>query len=104
MIPFMSGMFVWSMGSSIAAALLGALNIVRAGRSDDTTLAAITTVGTVAWVFVALAFGKSIGNLLDPRALGHAITATVLAIFGALTLRRGFRAKRHVHQSVEICA
>jgi hypothetical protein len=102
-IPFMSGMFVWSMGSSLAAGLLGALNIVRAGRSADTTLAAITVAGTAAWMVLALAFGQSIGNLLDPRPLGHAIIAGVLVVFGGMTLRRGIRreqqARRNSHTS-----
>src|SRR5437773_3840563 len=35
----MSGIFIWSLGSSLAAALLGTLNVVRAGRPDDKPLA-----------------------------------------------------------------
>jgi hypothetical protein len=37
-----SGIFIWSLGSSLAAALLATLNIVRTGRPDDKTLAIIT--------------------------------------------------------------
>jgi hypothetical protein len=99
-IPFMSGMFVWSMGSSLAAGLLGALNIVRAGRSADTTLAAITLVGTASWMVLALAFGQSIGNLLDPRALGHAIIASVLVVFGGITLRRASRREQQARRNI----
>ncbi len=33
----MSGIFIWSLGSALAAGLLGALNIVRAGRPEDKT-------------------------------------------------------------------
>ncbi len=78
----MSDVFIWSLGSSLAAALLGALNIVRAGRHHDRTLAIITTIGTACWMFVALAFGISIGNVLDPRPLSHVIISAVLVIFG----------------------
>ncbi len=84
----MSGIFIWSLGSSLAAALLGALNIVRAGRPDDKTLAAITTAGTACWALVAFAFGRSIHNLLDPRPLSHVIISLVLVIFGLITLLR----------------
>jgi Na+/H+-dicarboxylate symporter len=63
----MSGIFIWSLGSSLAAGLLAALNLVRAGRPNDKTLALITMVGTACWALVALGFGISIGNVLDPR-------------------------------------
>jgi hypothetical protein len=85
---FMSGIFIWSMGGALAAALLGVLNVVRAGRPDDKTLAVITAVGTGCWALLALGFGKSIGNLLDPRALSHALISVVLVIFSVITLRR----------------
>ena len=88
----MSGIFIWSLGSSLAAALLGALNIVRAGRPDDKTLATITAVGTACWALLAFGFGKSIGNVLDPRAMVHMVTAVVLVIFSGLTLRRSSNA------------
>jgi hypothetical protein len=38
---------------------------------------------------VAFAFGKSIGNILDPRPLGHVTISIVLVIFSGITLRRG---------------
>lgn len=84
----MSEIFIWSLGSSLAAALLGALNIVRAGRPEDKTLAAITAIGTACWALVTFAFGKSIGNLLDPRPLSHMVISLVLVIFSAVTLGR----------------
>ena len=84
----MSGIFIWSLGSSLAGLLLGALNIVRAGRPEDNTLAAITTIGTACWALVAWAFGISIGNVLDPRPLGHTIISLVLIVFGVVTLLR----------------
>ena len=84
----MSGIFIWSLGAALAAALLGVLNIVRAGRPEDKTIAAITTVGTACWALVAFCFGRSIGNLLDPRPLSHMIISAVLVIFGLVTLLR----------------
>jgi hypothetical protein len=37
---------------------------------------------------VALGFGISIGNVLDPRPLGHVIISIALVIFSGLTLFR----------------
>ena len=84
----MSGIFVWSLGSSLAAFLLAALNIVRAGRPDDKTLALITALGTACWALVAFAFGLSIHHVLDARPLGHVIISIVLIVFSATTLLR----------------
>ncbi len=90
----MSGIFIWSLGSALAAGLLGTLNIVRAGRPQDKTLAAITLIGTACWVPLALSFGVSIGNLFDARTLFHAIVATALTVFSGITLW-GCSAREH---------
>jgi hypothetical protein len=87
--PPMSGIFIWSLGSSLAAGLLAALNLVRAGRPNDKTLALITMIGTACWALVALGFGISIGNVRDPRPLGHVIISVALVIFSGLTLFGG---------------
>jgi len=84
----MSGMFIWSLGAALAGLLLGALNIVRAGRPEDRTLAVITSIGTACWGLVTFGFGKSIGNIFDPRPLGHVIISMVLVIFGLITITR----------------
>lgn len=86
MTEWMSGLFVWSLGSALAAGLLGALNIVRAGRPEDRTLAIITAIGTFCWGLVALGFGKSIGAMADPRVLSHALFSAVLVAFSIRTL------------------
>ena len=85
----MSGIFIWSLGSALAAGLLGTLNIVRAGRPEDKTLATITLIGTACWVPLALSFGVSIGNLFDARAMFHAIVAIALTVFSGITLWGG---------------
>ncbi len=82
----MSGIFIWSLGSALAAALLGVLNLVRAGRPGDRTLALITTIGTGLWAALALAFGISIHNVLDPRPMTHFVVSVVLVVFGARML------------------
>lgn len=84
----MSGIFIWSLGSSLAAALLATLNIVRAGRPDDKPLAVITLVGTACWALVAFGFGVSIHNIMDPRPLGHVVISIILVFFSGVTLWR----------------
>ena len=91
LLPAMSEIWVWSLGAAIAAALLGVLNIVRAGRANDKTIAVITTIGTAIWALLALTFGASIHNLLDPRALFHFVVSAVLVVFGFLTIRNAAR-------------
>jgi hypothetical protein len=84
----LSGIFVWSLGSALAGGLLAALNIVRAGRPQDKTLAAIAGIGTACWALVTLSFGLSIHNVFDPRPLGHVIISIVLVVFSAITFFR----------------
>ena len=80
-------MFVWSLGSSLAIVLLGVLNVLRAKRQDDKALALITAPATACWLILALLFGKSIGNMLDPRVVVNAAVAAFLVAFSAATLR-----------------
>ncbi len=84
--PFMSGLFVWSLGASVAAALAGVLNIVRAARPGDRTVAAIAVAGTASWLMVCLLFAMSIGNFADPRVVGNCVIAIGLVCFGLRTL------------------
>ena len=76
-----SDAFVWSLGSSLAAALLGTLNLVRSGRPADRTLAWICVAGTSCWAGVVLGFGVSIGRVLDPRVLMHMVASAALVVF-----------------------
>ncbi len=79
---------VWALSGSLAALLLAALNLMRVNRPDDRTLALVCVAGSVSWVLVAIGFGVTIGNALDPRALIHAVNAAVLAGFSMRTVAR----------------
>jgi hypothetical protein len=79
-------LLVWSLSGTLAALLLAVLNLMRAERPADRSLALVCVFGSIAWVVVALAFGAAIGNVLDPRALIHAVNAAVLAVFSVRTL------------------
>ena len=87
-LPRMSDIWIWSLGSALAAMVLGALNLLRASREDDRALAWITTLGTACWGLVAVAFGVSIGNMLDPRPLMHAVVSLLLVGYSLATLLR----------------
>lgn len=82
----MSQLFIWSLGAALAAFVLGALNVLRAGRPGDRAVAAIAVIGTFAWMLVALAFGISIHHVLDPRPFSHIVISLVLVIFGVRSL------------------
>jgi hypothetical protein len=80
-------LLVWSLSGTLAGLLLASLNLLRAGRPGDRVLAWVSFTGCLGWIAVALAFGKVSGNLLDVRALTHAINAAVLAV---MSLRTAF--------------
>lgn len=78
---FGTEILIWSLGCSVAAALIAALGLIRLqGRRDDRALALISGLSSLAWVAVGLGFGHAIGNIADPRALWHAGCAAVLAV------------------------
>lgn len=82
-----SNLFVWLLAGGLAAGLIVTINILRHIRPDDYVLARVALVGSVCWIGIAILFGLSIGNVLDPRALAHAIAALGLAFFSFRTSR-----------------
>ncbi len=87
-VPFMSGLFVWSLGAGLTAALAGILNLIRAARPADATIAALATGATAGWLMICLAFGKSIANFADPRVVGNCVIAMALLCFSVGTFAR----------------
>ena len=86
---------VWALSGSVAAILLASINLLRVARPNDQELATISLIGCVAWMCVALGFGKTIGNVADPRAVIHAVNALVLAVMSARTLWNGRDVRHH---------
>jgi len=76
-----SPLFVWSLSGVLAAGMIVALNVLRHIRPGDQVIARIALVGSVCWIGIAILFGTSIGNVLDPRALLHAIAGAGLSYF-----------------------
>jgi hypothetical protein len=60
---------LWSLSDSLFILLLGALNLVRAGRPGDTTLAWICLVAGLCHIASTLRFGTLIGNFFDFRVV-----------------------------------
>jgi len=60
---------LWSLSASLFVFLLGTLNLVRAGRPKDTTLAWICLVAGLCHIASTLRFGVLIGNFFDFRVV-----------------------------------
>jgi hypothetical protein len=87
--PWGTEVFVWSLTAVCYVFLLVFLHVLRINRPHDQPVMVAATVGTVAWLILALWFGAAIGNILDVRALMHAgVSAALLA---TIFLTRGRR-------------
>ncbi len=62
-------MLLWSLCASLFVFLFAALNLIRAGRPEDTTLAWLCLAAGFCWILVSLRFGVLIGNVFDVRPL-----------------------------------
>lgn len=47
----------------------------------------IALTGNLCWISIVLLFGRSIGNMVDPRVLLHGIAAAGLSYFSFKKLR-----------------
>lgn len=83
-----SMLLLWALCASLAALLVGVINLLRAGRPSDRSVAWIALLGSLAWAIAAFTFGALIGNVFDVRALIHGVTALALAVFSMKTLLR----------------
>jgi hypothetical protein len=72
--------FIWSLTASVFVFVLVFLHVLRIVRPADRPVRAAANIVSVAWICLALAFGASVGNIADPRALMHAIVTLGLLI------------------------
>ena len=86
--PMGSLTLVWSLSGSGLAALLAVLNLLRAARPQDRTLAWICAGGCLFWALIGLAFGVAIDHLLDPQVVFHVVVAAALADCSVVTAMR----------------
>jgi uncharacterized membrane protein YfcA len=73
---------LWALCAGALGVLIGALNLLRAGRPDDRSVAWLTVCATACWLVISVAFGILIGNPLDPRVIGFVAIAGGLMYFG----------------------
>jgi len=88
-------LLLWSLCASLFLFLLGTLNFVRAGRTGDSTLGWITLIFNPCQFVSAIAFGRLIQNLYDPRVIGFCIITLVLT---AMSIRTITSAKQLMEQ------
>jgi hypothetical protein len=78
---------LWALSASFAIFLLAAINLLRAGRKEDSALSWISFAGCAVWIGFAVCFGRLIGNMLDFRPLVNLIVTLVLAFFSLRSAR-----------------
>jgi hypothetical protein len=79
-------MLLWSLSASMFIFLLGALNLVRAGRHKDVALCWLCLIGGLGHVASSIRFGVLIGNVFDPRPVIFVIVTLGLCAMCVRTL------------------
>lgn len=74
---------LWALSASVLCVLLGAINLLRANRPQDSALAWICVGGLLCWLATTVTFGRLIGNLLDLRIVIFAVISVGLLAFAA---------------------
>jgi hypothetical protein len=74
---------LWSLGSGLGELLLAALNLLRAGRPGDRTLAAVSFLGCLGQLVLIAGFAHLIQSYTDPRVLIQSLITLVLAVMSA---------------------
>jgi predicted MFS family arabinose efflux permease len=91
-------LMLWSLSASLFIFLLGTLNLVRAGRHEDSALGWITLVFNVCQIVSVIAFGRLIQNMLDARVIGFTVILLVLCAMSLQTISDGSREARRASQ------
>jgi uncharacterized membrane protein YgdD (TMEM256/DUF423 family) len=79
--PSLSAILVWAWSGSVAALLLGAINLLRVNRPNDRSLAWISFAGCLLWMGIVGSFAATLPNPIDPRPLYHLVVTLILAVF-----------------------
>jgi hypothetical protein len=78
-------MLLWAESGTLAGLLVAALNLLRAGRPHDRTLAWVSFAACLGWFALALDFGKVVGNYFDFHAVIFMVITLVLAVMSLRT-------------------
>jgi hypothetical protein len=79
---------LWAWSTSFAVFLLAAVNLLRAGRDGDRSLAWISLTGCLVWIAFVVWFAQLLGNPLDLRPLINLIITVMLTGFSVRSLLR----------------
>lgn len=71
----------WALNGTLVILFVAAINLLRSIRPGDHALAWLAVVCSAVYVVVAIGFGRLIGNVADPRAIGFALVALGLTAF-----------------------
>jgi hypothetical protein len=77
---------LWSLSASLFIFLLGTLNLVRAGRPEDATLAWICLIAGLCHIASTLRFGVLIANVFDVRVLIFTLVTLGLCAMSVRTI------------------
>lgn len=88
-------LLLWAESGTLAALLVAALNLLRAGRPEDRVLAWVSVAACVGWLALVLAFGKLVGNYFDFHVLIF-MAITLMLLFMSLRTALG-KAKRETY-------
>lgn len=78
-------LLLWAESGTLAALLVAALNLLRAGRPQDRVLAWVSVAACAGWLVLVLAFGKLVGNYFDFHVLIFMVITLVLLIMSLRT-------------------
>jgi hypothetical protein len=79
-------MLLWSLSASLFIFLLGALNLVRAGRHKDVALCWLCLIGGLCHIASSIRFGLLIGNVFDFRPVIFVVVTLGLCAMCVRTL------------------
>jgi hypothetical protein len=79
-------MLLWSLSASLFVFFFSGINLVRAGRPDDSALAWLCLAAGIGWTVASLRFGALIGNIFDFRPLIFVILTLGLCAMCVRTL------------------
>ncbi len=77
---------LWALAASVCELLLAGINLLRAERRNDRSLAALSAAGSVAWLTIIVSFGVIIGNAADIRVVVQGTITLLTVAFSVRTL------------------
>ena len=83
-------MLLWSLAAGLAELYLAGMNLIRAERRHDLSLARLCVAGNATWLVVVICFAGLIGHFFDPRVL---IQFVITAVLLGMSLRARNRSR-----------